>query len=853
MATGLIGALRVTLGIDASEFVAGTKKAQAEVRSFQREFERTGKRFQSIGKDMTKWVTVPILGAGAAVIKLAGDFQSSMIQVGINANATGQQMQAMREQALNIGKDTAVSASEAANAMNMLAKTGVSAKDILDGAAMAAVNLAVATGSELDPATAAISDTMRNFHKSASDLPSVIDQITGAVNQSKFDFDDFQMAMGMGGAVAASSGVEFEDFTAALAGTAQAFSSGSDAGTSFKTFIQRLVPQSKGAAAMMKQLGLSFYDAQGNLKPMADIAENLKQKLSGLSEEARNNALKQIFGQDATRTAVALMNLGAEGINKFKAAIGDTSAVDQANARMQGFNGQLEQLKGALETLAIRIADSGLLEWATNLVIGLGNLVDKLGQTNPEFLKWGLIVAGVAASFGPFMLVFGTFIRAVGVGLPLLMKLGPLFSVLATGISYLIPVVAALARVLIAGLLANPILTAAAVLITGIYLAWKNWDKIAPIVQRLYAAVKTWIMDKLSAVWDWLHTKIDQVTGWFRNMYDAVVGHSYVPDMVNEIGQHMRRLDAEMARPVQAAVEKVKKGMSDAQKEAVRSANEMRQKTVQAFQQMQQEVSNILARIFPEQTRYNQYLDEVKTVQDGMKKLGFTADETTAAVQRLRDEYATETFGNGLPDWLNDNTPLPNKYGPDFDVIGESADKAIKDITGITQQETLKQAQAWAEMARDAVSSMKGMVQSFKSGDILGGIEKLLDVVSQVIGLIGGFGHAATPVYNRGPSAGAGPPGYATGGSFKIGGSGGVDSKLVQFRGTPGEHVTVRRGDQMDRPGPSFHFDLRNAVVTQDLLEQMNAIGDQSAQRGAVGGAALAARHSARARRTMLR
>jgi TP901 family phage tail tape measure protein len=834
MATGLIGALRVTLGIDASEFASGTKKAAAELRGFQKDFQRVGSKFQDIGKSLTKWVTLPVAGAGAAVIKLAGDFQSSMNQLGINANATASEMAAMREQALNIGKDTAKSASEAADAMNMLAKTGVSARDILGGAARAAVNLALATGSELDPATAAISDTMNQFHKTAAQLPDVINQITGAVNQSKFDFADFQLGMGQAGAVAASSGVEFEDFTAALAGTASMFASGSDAGTSFKTFLQFLVPKSNAAAAAMKSLGLEFFDNQGKLKGMADIAQMLHDKLSGLSEEARNEALHDIFGTDAMRTAIGLMNLGAKGIDDFKARIADTSAIDQANVRMQGFNGQLEQLKGALETLAIRIADSGLLEWATNLVTGLSDLVDKLGQTNPVLLKWGTIIAGVAAAFGPFMLVFGSFIKAVGVALPLIAKLGPVFQIMTTAIGYLIPVVVSLSRVLIAGLLANPVLAGAAVLLTGIYLAWQNWDKIGPIVQRLYVAVKTWVLDKLTAVWNTLKSKINEVKGWFSSLYDAVVGHSYIPDMVDEIGKHMARLQDNLVKPVKNSTEAAK----------------------QAFATLKQEVGTLLDRLYPKEALRNQFIEDTKLLTEMLPKLGFSASATADALRRLREEYEDATkidLTPPEPELGDANQPLQNVIDKNTDYLKDQNEKALDEIANATKDKTKEMADAWVQMAGRAVSTLRGMVQAFKGGDILGGIEQIVGLIGGVLSSLSSMGILKTPTGTAGWGGGMSTEGFASGGSFMVGGSGGVDSKLIQFRATPGEMVHITHGEAAQNPRePVLKFDLRGAVMTADLLAQMNAMAEDSARRGAVGGASMAAYNNARARRSQL-
>jgi hypothetical protein len=146
------------------------------------------------------------------------------------------------------------------------------------------------------------------------------------------------------------------------------------------------------------------------------------------------------------------------------------------------------------------------------------------------------------------------------------------------------------------------------------------------------------------------------------------------------------------------------------------------------------------------------------------------------------------------------------------------------------------------------------MVTAFKSGDILGGIQQLLDLVVQVVGLLGGKIGGAPAVFNRGGGSLPTPqaPGFSTGGSFKVGGSGGVDSQLIKLRATPGEMIDVRRGDQTNPRVANMHFDLRGAVMTQDLLNQMNQMSDAAAMRGMVGGASLVARNNRRNRRSAL-
>lgn len=829
MATGLIGALRITLGIDASDFEAGTSKARAEMRGFQRDFARMGKKWQNMGRDFSQWVTLPILAAGAGVLKMAGDFESAMIKVGISTEATADQMNTMRQMAKDLGAETIFSAKEAAEGMDQLAKAGIKTTDIIDGAAAATVNLAAAAGSELEPAAAIISDAMNQFNLKSTNLPDIVNAITGAVNESKMSFEDFVLAAGQAGGVAGSAGISFKEFAAGLAGTSSMFASGSDAGTSFKTFLQRLVPDTKKARLAMEEAGFSAYDAAGQMKPLRDIAEQLQTQFGHMSEEERAGHFKAMFGQDAIRTAIGLMKLGGEGFDEVMAKINNTNAADQAAKRMEGFNAQMEQFRGALENLAIAIGESGFLESMTGLIEKITEWLNWMSKANPEMLKWGTIIAGVAASFGPLMLIFGTFIKAVGMGLPLLMKLGPLFTGIA-GVLKLVAVAAGIVvRTLIMGLLAHPVLAGAALLITGVYLAWKHWDKIVPIVQNMANGVSKWLDSLSGGAITRIKKNVHDVAETFRWMYDVVVGHSYVPDMVDEIGEHMARLKGNMVEPVKKDTESV----------------------AQAFQQLQQEVSGLLDRLFPQEARYQQFLAELMILEKGMRKMGFTADETAAAIRKLRDEYAQDRFGeDGPPAWIDDYDPermetsFPETMIPD-------ADKVLDEIKDSTKDKTAEMAKAWAGMARDAISSMKGMVQAFKSGDILGGIEKLLDIVVQVISAIQGIRGGAPATYNRGGGSSSPAIGFANGGDFTVGGSGGVDSQLVRFRATPGEKVRITKGERENQGGVVVY--VKKGEMFDAHVERVAVpIGHQAAARGAMGGASMAARVQRRQRKGAL-
>lgn len=202
-----------------------------------------------------------------------------------------------------------------------------------------------------------MSDAMNIFKLSANDAAQAVDQMTGVTIASKFGAQDYALALAQGGAMAKTAGLSFTDFNTSIAAISNAFASGSDAGTSFKVFLQNLVPKSDEAAAMMEEIGFSAYDATGKLRSMRDIADNLSHSIAGMSDEQRNNTLTTIFGTDAMRAAAMIAEQGAEGFDKYAASIAKTSSAEQAKTRLDNLSGSMERLKGTIDVMMTNLGE----------------------------------------------------------------------------------------------------------------------------------------------------------------------------------------------------------------------------------------------------------------------------------------------------------------------------------------------------------------------------------------------------------------------------------------------------------------------------------------------------------------
>lgn len=697
MGNARIGALRVDLGANTAAFEKGLDLAERKMNAFAGKVEKLGKKMSSLGKSLTKSITLPIVGMGVAVVKTAGDFEMSMNKVEAATGAAGSELAAMRDQALAFGRDKRFTstAKEAADTMEILAKNGLTASQIMGGAAEAALVLAAATGSDFASAGDLATDIMQQFGKDASALADVTDKVTGALLVSKFGFDDYRLAIGQAGGVAGGLGLSFEEMNTAIAATSSYFASGSDAGTSFKNFLVSMSPRSQEAAALMQQYGLSFFDAAGNMKDLAEISEMLRTKLGGLSEAARTEVMRKIFGTDAMRTAIGLMKQGAEGIREVEATINKASALDQAAARTKGFNGAMKQLMKSLEGLAIALADSGFLDWLTNIILKLSDFMRGLSDTDKSVLKWSVAVAGIAAAVGPVLSVLGALAQGFKLLVPILKMLGPLFTMV---------------RVAAIALMAHPVILGFAAVATGIYLAWKNWDKIGPILSNLYISAKKWLLDKLGGVLNWVKHKVEAVEGAFAWVYDKVVGNSWVPDMVDAIGDHFARLDKLMVDPAIKATETVSDRM----------------------RAMATEVRELLGRLFPDIELARQYASDLALI-DGAK---MSESEKATARKRLSNE---KFYGNPLQNGPNSRSPLEMIPSKEWKIEGQTAVQILTKVADKAKVQTVRIAKSFKDMAQETMSALKDMVSAIKSGDFLDILSGLVNMVMQ-LGSIGLFG-----------------------------------------------------------------------------------------------------------------
>lgn len=409
------------LDLDTSKFKKGFKSALDDLQTFSDKSTKAGDKFTALGSAMTtvgssltKYVTTPLVGIGTAAFAIGNQFESAMSKVQAISGATGDELEALTDQAMDLGATTAFSASEAAAGMENLASAGFTVTEIMD-AMPGLLDLAASSGAELATAAEIAASAVRGFGLEASETAHVADVFAEAAARTNAQTEDMGEAMKYIAPVANAMGISLEETAAAIGILSDAGIKGSQAGTSLRGALSRLAKPTKDAATAMEKYGMSFYDAQGNMLSLAGIVGQLEQGMAGLTQEQRNQALITIFGQEALSGILTLMERGSGNLEDLATEFENVSgsAQEMAEIMMDNTAGAIEELGGALETAAINIQQI-LAPMVTNVVQWITDLINVFNQMDDGTQTMIVTILSLVAAFGPFLLILGKIVSSFG-------------------------------------------------------------------------------------------------------------------------------------------------------------------------------------------------------------------------------------------------------------------------------------------------------------------------------------------------------------------------------------------------------------------------------------------------------
>lgn len=410
MARETIASMAVRLGIDLTDF-------QKNMKEFQKTWGSLGRQLQDAG---TK-IGVAFTGAGGAIaaglgfaVNKAMDFDAQMSRVGAIAGATGQDLEALRQTALDLGASTSKSATEVAVGMELMAAKGYDAQQVI--AAMPGVIAAAeASGEDMALVADTVASALNAFQLEASEAARVADVLAMSANTSAAGVNDLQYAFKYAAPVANSLGISLEQLAAATGIMADNGMKGEQAGTTLRAALLRLTDPSKEAKAMMDELGLSVTDASGKFLPFDQIIGQLATSTANMTDAQKAQALSTIFGTEAMTGMLSLIEAGPEKFRALTTELQNSSGASAAAAATMKDNlaGSMEELGGAVETLQISLG-SALSPAIRAVADALTGVVNWFNQLSPETQRFIAIGAALVAGLLTLVGVVGFLTAALG-------------------------------------------------------------------------------------------------------------------------------------------------------------------------------------------------------------------------------------------------------------------------------------------------------------------------------------------------------------------------------------------------------------------------------------------------------
>ena len=333
---------------------------------------RFGKDLKDDVKSATKVVaalSAAILAVGKSSVDAGAEFDAAMSKViatlgfsvdEVNTAGTkaAKTYEALRDYAQQMGKSTAYSATESAEALNYMAMAGWNDEQMLAGLDDV-LNLAAASGADLATTSDIVTDALTAMGYSAEDAGRLADVMAAASSNANTNVEMMGETFKYAAPLAGSLGYSMEDTATAIALMANSGIKASSAGTALRGWLSKLAAPTKDSQKAMEELGITLTDEEGNMKSLRDVIGDTRTAFADLSEAEKAQYAKMMAGQQGLSGFLAIVNAAPEDLDKLTNAIDNSAGAAKAmsEVRIDNLEGDVTILKSAVEGAQIAISD----------------------------------------------------------------------------------------------------------------------------------------------------------------------------------------------------------------------------------------------------------------------------------------------------------------------------------------------------------------------------------------------------------------------------------------------------------------------------------------------------------------
>lgn len=341
------GPIRIAILSNGRQARADIARTAGSLGAIQRSASRATKVFAGI------FALSALKRAAVAVGKIGATYVDSLNKIQALTGANDRQMSRiadrLEEQSgafAKFGQTTG----DAAQGMVELTKSGLSARKAL-AAVRGTMTLAKAGELEVADASELVANTLNTFNLRASKAAKIANSLANAANISSANVSDVAESFKYVAPLAAKANVSVDQTNALLAELANSGIKASQAGTSLRTFLLGLQAPSAGASTWLEEMGVSVYNTEGKMRPLASLIEQLQRGLRDLSTEDQNFALKSIFGKTGITGAQVILKGGVEGLRDYTAGVKRAGAANKlAASASKGLAGTIASIKAQAES-----------------------------------------------------------------------------------------------------------------------------------------------------------------------------------------------------------------------------------------------------------------------------------------------------------------------------------------------------------------------------------------------------------------------------------------------------------------------------------------------------------------------
>ena len=524
--------------------------SKQQLEQVAKKFDDVGKKVEGVGKKIAP-LSAASAGLLGAAVKTAADFDQAMSQVEATMGKASAEMvefngqtmtsiEALRELAAQMGKETAFSASEAADAINILAMAGYNAEQQFE-VLPSVLSLAAAGGIGIAEAADYATGIIAGFSNEALEAATVADKLAVISSSAKGDVSSFGQGLATVAGVANSTGQSLQDMTVALGLFGNANYSGAEAGNALARTLKNLYMPTEKAKKVLDQFGVSAYDVTtGSARPLRDVLVDLNKSLDGMTEEEKNDVLSQIFDSATMKSLPALLNNVGEEWEALDQAVRNSqgAAGEMADVQLNNLSGQLTILKSGLEALSISLGNV-LMPYVRAFVEKIQQLVDWFNALSPTVKSIVVLVLAITAALSPVLIIVGKLISSIGI------------------ILRIVPALRAGILAINAAMAANPIglvLAGIAALVAAIIYLYNNNEEFRQKVQAIFEKLKA----AFNVVVDVVKKGIERVKGFVTAARDTVVNvYNKVVEIINSIKEKIAGIVTAVSDMRQKIIEKI--------------------------------------------------------------------------------------------------------------------------------------------------------------------------------------------------------------------------------------------------------------------------------------------------------